>query len=537
MPIINNSQNFNPNALNVPDAYINIKRPPGFIKGARTTVGAVFGTASWGAMNTPELLGSPTDLAAKYGGISAAALNDPFDMATEAIIAFSQTEQENGIELWGIRIGDGTEAKAQGNLVDTTAVTPLNGIRLTAKHPGVLGNQIQAKISTGSKTGTFNVDLIPPAGLDAERYMNVAGGAAGVFWQNLANAINLGQNGLRGPSALVDASNVNASGLDPALATVTLSGGSDGRSGVAAANFIGSATADPPTGIYSLLGKDPIPSVIWCAGLTDNTVFATIQAFVDSMGMFSILPFPAGTTVSSAITTKKTLGIDTPNISYAKDWVYWFDSANGRVRLVSPVPFLAGRICALSPEHSPLNKAVFGVVGTERINDLNGRKTYSPADIGQMQENGILFIHNPIPAGPMWGIRHGSNSSSDLVRKPVEYARMTNWLAHSFDKYMGIFVGELQSTDIDDPLRAQVKLTFDEYLEALQVQRQIDGYKVVCDITNNPPSQVAKHIMRADVFVRYMSSVWYFIINLQGGTTVNVTKNLLDESQASQIGI
>jgi hypothetical protein len=62
MSIINNAQNFNPNALNVPGLYTVVKRPPGYIVGTPTSVAFVVGTASWGPMNVPQLCGSPGDL-------------------------------------------------------------------------------------------------------------------------------------------------------------------------------------------------------------------------------------------------------------------------------------------------------------------------------------------------------------------------------------------------------------------------------------------------------------------------------------------
>ena len=411
-------------------------------------------------------------------------------------------------------------------------------MKLTAVYTGILGNGINYAVSAGQKTGTFNVDIIPPAGLQPERFTAIPGGGVGVFATNLFNAINHGQGVLRGPSQLVIASNVNASSLDPAIQSSTLGSGTDGRS-VTSSNYIGSASASPPTGIYQLqtIPSNAVPSMMVCVGLTDSTVFATIQALVDSLAVVGLLTLPIGTDVPTAITAVKTLGIDSPNIAFCKDWIYWYDSLTGQQKLVDPAVFIGARIAALSPENSPLNKAVFSVVGTERLNSISGFKQYSPTDIGLMQQSGILVITNSPPGGNYWGFPHGSNSSSDLARHLIEYSRVTNWIAHTLNATMGKFVGLNQSTAVDDPWRAQVKLSLDDFLKGLKDARQIDNFKTVCDKNNNSDQAIVMHFGRADVFVRYLSSVQYFIINMQGGATVNITVSTITPEQAAQIGV
>lgn len=532
MSIISNENNFNPNALNTPGLYVVIQRPPGYLQGIPSGRAAILGTASWGPLNQPILLGSLADLEYTYGGISTASIGDNFDLATECRIALAQAQSNVGLAIEAIRISDGTDAKAFVSLMDTTSGSALAGLKLTAKYSGIKGNLLKAYVEAGVKSGTYNIVIVPFPGASPERYINIKGGSAGVFWANAAAAINNGQTGVRGPSELVVASNVNASAIAPALTTVySLTGGTDGRTGVDAADFIGNASADPPTGIYAIDLCAQRPSMFSCAGLTDSTAFASIAAYCDNTAMMALLPFPAGTDLSTAITAKKTLGIDTPNIAYAKDWIKWFDSVNGVTRLVSPVGFMIGRICALSPENSPLNKQVLEVVDTER-----GRP-YSSAQIGQLSDNGILIIQDPIPAGPAFGFVHGANCSTDEVRSYIEYSRMTNWLAHTFDSYMGEYLGELQSTAPDDPLRQAVKATLDGFCANLKSQKQIDNFKVVCDKTNNSDQSIAQHFLYAFVFVRYRSSVQYFVIKLQGGTTVSISATTIDEQTAQQIGV
>jgi hypothetical protein len=53
----------------------------------------------------------------------------------------------------------------------------------------------------------------------------------------------------------------------------------------------------------------------------------------------------------------------------------------------------------------------------------------------------------------------------------------------------------------------------------------IDDFQVVCDLTNNPPSRIALGYLQADVKVVYLAVVEYFIINLEGGQSVSITKS------------
>ena len=62
------------------------------------------------------------------------------------------------------------------------------------------------------------------------------------------------------------------------------------------------------------------------------------------------------------------------------------------------------------------------------------------------------------------------------------------------------------------------------FLEAMVQQRQIDDFRVVLDVSNNPANRIALGYMQADVQVRYLSVVEFFIINLEGGQSVTISR-------------
>ncbi len=111
---------------------------------------------------------------------------------------------------------------------------------------------------------------------------------------------------------------------------------------------------------------------------------------------------------------------------------------------------------------------------------------------------------------------------------------MTCWLARTFASTLGGFVGQLQSSQANDPLRNRVKNQLNTFLNSLQGANgavgQIDSFTVVCQFSAaqsavpgqgvNTPASIAQHYLYVLVRVRYLSSVRFFVLTLQGGTTV-----------------
>ncbi len=521
MATIISSNSFNPSNFQAPGVYINNIPPVPYISGAATNVAMVVGTASWGPLNAPQIMSTPQDATTYFGGINSAALTDVHDLCTDASIAF----QQGYISLYGCRVSDGTDTAASYALKDTTSGTPLTGGTATAIYTGIAGNSVAITIKASSITGYFDVYVSSSIGTP-EAYPRLPSTG---FWAALASAWSSGITGVVGPSKYVRLVSPNSSAIAPEVGTFTLTGGTDGRTTITTTELVGQDSVFPYTGIYTAAALTPIPQKLWIAGLTDTTALANLTAYCDANAIFSAISFPTGTSTSAALTAINTAGQANYEISWLKDWVYWEDTVNGVVRLVPPYGFVMGLITALSPAQSPLNKTVAGVVGTERNSPMTGNTPYSQAEIGQLENAGVLVITNPIPQGAVFGLATGNNTSLNTAESPVEYATMTNFLDQSFAQVLGQFVGQLQTARKNDPLRAQVRHLLSDFLSGLQQAGLVDQVvQVTCDYaaTGNPqlgintPSTIAAHYLYAFAAVRYMSSVRYFVMSLQGGTTV-----------------
>lgn len=339
----------NTTALIVPDLYVQIVPPQSLLlNGVPTDILGVVGTAAWGPVGEPVIIGSMSDYAANFGAV----IPRKYDMGTQVASAV----QQGAGNFRCVRVTDGTDSAASLQI--------LNGVTFTAVYTGSLGNQLAVTLSAGSAASSWRLTVALP-GLSPEVFDNIAGTGA-AFWENLVNAVNNGNGVLRGPSQLITAS-AGAMTAVPVSGTFGFSSGTpgtDGASNITAATLVGSDTL-PRQGLYALRGQGCAIALL--ADTDDPTQWGVQTEFGISEGVYMILTGPAGDNIANAVTVKAEAGID----SYAAklmfgDWIYWFDQANAITRLVSPQGFVAGRLANLSPEQSSLNKPLYGIIGSQK---------------------------------------------------------------------------------------------------------------------------------------------------------------------------
>lgn len=387
-----------------------------------------------------------------------------------------------------------------GTTLSTTQLT------VTAFYTGTLGNSIGFTLAAGSKTGTTKASVAIP-GLLPEVFDNISGSGA-TLWANLANAINLGQSGLRGPSQLVTA----ASGFGaspPVNATTGLTGGTDGATTITGSTLIGTDGASR-TGMYAMR-KTPI-SIGVLADCDDSTTWTNQVGFGLVEGIYMIGVGPASDTIANAITAKATAGID----SYAfkllfGDWITWNDTVNGVFRLVSPQGFIAGLLSNLGPQESSLNKQLFGIVGTQKT---QGQQVYSDADLQALGSAGIDVISNPSPGGSYFSSLFGRNTSSEGAINGDNYTRMTNYIAFTINSWIGRYIGLLGTADTINS--ALISLRF--WLSNLVNSIQLAAYSVGADT-----SRLITGVLIINIQAQYLAVITNIIANIQGGQTVIVT--------------
>jgi len=520
MPIVQQGS-INTTALVVPDLYVQIVPPQNLVlNGVPTNVAGVVGTASWGPVGQPSIIATMTDYASTFGPLVAR----KYDMGTQIATAV----QQGASNFRCVRATDGTDTAA-------TLTLPGTGFTLVALYTGSLGNQISVTLGAGSKAATWRLTLTLP-GLQPEVFDNVAGTGA-TFWTNFATAINVGTGLQRGPSQLVVANAGGTSATVTAFSTNFAAGtpGTDGAGTATTATLIGSDVV-PRHGMYALRGQGC--SIGLLSDADDSSQWTTQAAFGLQEGLYMILTGPAADTIANAVATKQAVGLDTYACKLMfGDWIWWNDQVNASLRLVSPQGFVAGRLANLSPEQSSLNKPLFGVVGSQKSGapGTTQQASYSSADLGVLLAAGIDVIANPQPAGSFWGVRGGHNSSSNAAINGDNYTRLTNYIAATLASGMGQYVGQV----INQSLFRRIRATQLSFLQAMLGQGLLgstDGsppFSVICDTSNNPASRTGLGYVQSDAQVRYQAINEKFIVNIEGGQTVQVQRQTLPGTPGS----
>jgi hypothetical protein len=502
----------NPLAMYAPGVYTQIAQPStSYIQGVQTNALGYVGVASWGPVNSPVLSGSTGDAQNNLGPQTVRKR----DLATA--LAIANMLGANNVQ--SVRITDGTDVAATALLKDTAAAT---GATLTAFYTGIVGNTLTAALTAGSKASTTKLTISRP-GFTPEVYDNIVGTGA-ALWAALVSAVNNGISNQRGPSQLAVAT-IGASAVAPNLtATVTFAGGTDGDASVTDAMQIGAdGTSTTRTGMYALRGSGVMTAAL--VDHTDPTAWNTIQPFAMQEGIFFGEAGSVGQSYTAVSTALNTAGADTYGLKVlVGDWVYWNDTINGQMRLLSPATFWAAMRATLNPNESTLNKNVSGVAGTQRT---LAKVPYSNPELAAIAQARLDFLGNPSAGGNYFGFQTDRNASSSTATNSEAYTTMTNFLALSFQNAMGDAIGKPQTDELRTDTRAKMNAFLTDNWDAGFIGDPNNPSKppflVTLDSTNNPPSQVALGVMQAYAKVKYLSIVREFLITLEGGQSVSVT--------------
>lgn len=533
--------------LIVPGVYVDILPPLQALNPyINTSLNGFVGVANWGPVDTPVFCDTGASIIAAFGNdsIGATTSGGNYSVVEEALNALN----EDGNSVL-VRVTDGTDTAAVINLLDTATPIAATLVILTARHTGSypMGNAATNTPAAGVRvdsivTGqTYRVTIFFP-GAAPSIYNNIVGGTGGVFnptlfINNVIAAVNgTAQNSVPNPYFSASAGSGTHS---PQLATVfapQAGSGTDGTLGVTTSTLIGAdSQTGQRTGIYALRGTGCFHYCV--AGLTDLTQAATLSTFAGTEASIALafITVPKGTSDSAAVGLRNTNAVVYSNVVIVKDFIQVYDSIQQTTRYVSPIGKAMGIIGLLAPAFSPINEpwnttnlSAAGVLQTEQT-PLGPR---SLDELAYLLENGFLVITNQIPidngayglyddvtsAGP------GTNPGGMFI--PVQ--RMNIFLADAFEGLGGQYVGQPQTTAPNDPLRAAVAATYNNFLSSLKPKggtALIDTYQVTCDLTNNTPQTIAAGICYVRILVRYLGVVRIFYVQLQGGTNVTITSS------------
>ena len=129
----------------------------------------------------------------------------------------------------------------------------------------------------------------------------------------------------------------------------------------------------------------------------------------------------------------------------------------------------------------------------------------------------------------MGGRTVGHNTSNNPATDGDNYTRMTNFIAATLAAGIGQFVGQVINSSLFQRIRA-TQLSFLQALLGQGILGSINGqlpFSVICDISNNPLSRTSLGFVQSDAQVQFQGINEKFIVNVEGGQTVAVQRQVL----------
>jgi hypothetical protein len=405
-------------------------------------------------------------------------------------------------------------ATLSGGVAGTTGVT------LTAKYTGSLGNSVKVTLAKGQAANSYKVIVSCP-NLPTEIFDSIASNLNGLaVWTAITAAINNGTSTVRGPSNILVAT-VGTATTAPILGSTMLTAGTDGVTTITTAVMIG-VDSVPRSGMYALRNQG-VAQFDLC-DLSDITSLSTQIAFGIDIGAYCIFATPASDTLANAQTELSGYGIDSfvAKVLFG-DWIIWNDTVTGTPqRMTSPQAASIGFFGNASPQRNSLNKPIQGIVGTQST--ILG-KTYSYSDFQTLALARMDVITLDKTISNNFVHRLGINTSSNQVIMGDEYTRVIFFLAKSIQIIGAQYIGaNMTATEM-----LQAKVALQQFLALAQTNGIIytiggtQAYQVVLDNSNNTQATAALGYQYAYVKVIIGPIVRYFIINLEGGSSVTIS--------------
>lgn len=189
------------------------------------------------------------------------------------------------------------------------------------------------------------------------------------------------------------------------------------------------------------------------------------------------------------------------------NWKYQYDKYNDQYVWVPCNADTAGCMARGDAERAPW----FSPAGYANGRILNAvRLAWNP----NQTERDLLYKHaiNPIFSEPGRGVILFGDKT--FTTKPGSFSRINvRRLFIELQKNISALAGNLLFEQNDDATRASFVNAVEPYLRAVQGQRGLTDFRVICDASNNPDAVVNANEFIADIYVRPISSINFIQLN------------------------
>ena len=488
MPIINEDQQGSIN-FSTPNSYVIVEETPASVRTASTNVVGLVCSATRGATDKIHEVGSIEEWEQKLGR---------FDTTKDGYMFADDFFKTNGglLEVVRVALSGATTASVflpQG--VSTRGVLTGNVATLAFESIGTDGNQTYVDIAKRPLYGHF--DLKVRNGRATNFYETIS--LLSTAERYILTVVNQDENRMFNVTAN------DISGAIPYAGTYQMTGGTDGGT-LTADDYIGLDGVNGRTGIQLFKESDTV-LVVASAKVNDDINTALIAHVNDTTlsPRRTVITFPVGTSIDSAVSKANLLNSDKVKIVYPH--VKRRNINTRTLEVTSAVPFSTALDSVLPYNVSASNRTVSPiVVGIER--------KLSPSEVNKLTRNQI----NPIVTKKGVGIMYASDYTTS---KNPELSENTTMKAK---QYIGISLdGVLQfyaSKNIDDDLFSNVSTAFGNFLQQEQDNKRIGklgggkAWSVDISTDNNPTYSVRQNRVNAKVKVSLKGNANTFLISL-----------------------
>lgn len=239
--------------------------------------------------------------------------------------------------------------------------------------------------------------------------------------------------------------------------------------------------------------------------------------FENGMGMITGDP-----QVDTVDYRKNTLGLSSTNLELYTTHQLVYDQFNDRNMYVSPSGFVAAQIMNIAQDYG----WHWAVAGENRgiINSLDTAATYDDATIDTFCDNQINPIIKEPNIGQMIGDDYTLMSKACALQDAHTSRYLNIYLRPRIRQALNSYLFEFN----DDETRKLIVKMLETFMQPQLASRAIQSYRIVCDTTNNSPSDIQNSICNVWIYIQPMYIIrWLrvgYILTNQGAEDAGVSE-------------
>lgn len=393
-------------------------------------------------------------------------------------------------------------------------------LTINAASVGTWGNDLRVMIANGSIANTFKITVVY-RGTVVEIFDNLVMRPEDADLGNKIKYIEDAINGIdtKAISEYIRVTDIISDDGYPLTGTYTLSGGDDGLESISDEDYIGTVNGDIRTGLQTIANSELYDvNLIIVPGISSAPVINEVISVCRSRGdCMAIIDPPLGLGVQQVVDWHNGVGVYSDHAAFNDSYgaLYWpwckvYDPYNEQYIWTPPSGHLAG-VYAFNDSQRDVWWAPAGYNRglLPSVQELEFNADQGSRDFLYGNQNAVNPITKSTKDGiAVWGQRTLQRKPTALDR--VNVRRLILYIRKVLATTVKYFVFEPNDSFT---WRQFIGLT-EPFLETIKDRRGLYEYKVICDATTNPPSQIDQNEMVANIYLKPTKAAEAITVNL-----------------------